>query len=70
MSLKYLLNCLARAFFKLHMSCKCSKCCECDSDCMEAPTESPSPTPPPPSPQITPLKKRKLPQKPTEKMSV
>ncbi len=69
MSLKYLFNCLARAFFKLHMSCKCSRCCECDSDCIEAPTESPTNTPPI-TPKTSPLKKRKLPKIPTEKMLV
>lgn len=76
MSLKYLFACLGRAFFKLHLNCKCNGCCECDSDCIERPSSSKS------TPQITPqssqtvpsvpaspVKHRKLPKIPTEKIS-
>lgn len=70
MPIKQIIACLARAFFKLHLTCKCSRCCECDSDCMEAPTQTPPATPPPPSPHISPHRRRKLPIKPTEKISV
>jgi len=61
MALKQLLACLGRAFFKLHLNCKCSRCCECDSDCFEGPEAKNTP---PPSPHPSPHRQRILPKIP------